>query len=57
MAGAIPDWARLEHDSWKNSAVGILTGIRWTASSDNDWSAHYRYIFYLLRVERSAARR
>jgi hypothetical protein len=50
MAGAIPDWARLAHDSWKNSAVGILTGIRWTASSNNAWGAHYRYIFNLLRV-------
>ncbi len=50
MAGAIPAWALLAHDSWKKSAVGILAGFRWITSSDNDRGARYRYIFYLLRV-------
>src|SRR6266487_4964326 len=50
MAGAIPAWALLAHDSWKESAVGILGGILWMHSSDNVRGARYRYIFYLLRV-------
>jgi len=50
MAGAIPAWALLAHDSWKKSAVGILGGILWMHSSDNVRGARYRYIFYLLRV-------
>ncbi len=50
MVGAIPAWVLLAHDSRNNAAAGLLAGIRWMGSGDNDWGAHYRDRFNLLRV-------
>ena len=38
MDGPIPAWALLAHDSRNISAIGILAGIRWASSSNNDRS-------------------